>query len=69
MDDVFVVRLNEKGQCPECLVKPLIYKRDRRKFCDRCDRSFDIESGIHVDNWAWRDGIRIRGGPPQSSPE
>lgn len=31
--------LNEKGQCPSCRIKPLVYKRPPRKFCHRCDRT------------------------------
>jgi hypothetical protein len=47
-------RLNEKGQCPVCEKKPLVYKRDRMKFCARCDRSFNIETGEQIGNWAWK---------------
>jgi hypothetical protein len=53
------VRLNEKGQCPACKKKPLVYKRNKQKFCARCDRSFDIVTGEQVDNWAWQGGRRI----------
>lgn len=45
-------KLDEKGRC--CGRKPIEYKRDRRKFCFRCDRSFDIETGEQMENWAWR---------------
>jgi ribosomal protein L37AE/L43A len=49
-----MTRLNEKGQCPFCGRKPLVYKARRIKFCARCDREFDIESGEQKENWAWR---------------
>jgi hypothetical protein len=52
------VHLNEKGQCPVCKRKPLIYKREKYKFCSRCNRSFDIETGEQMDNWAWRQGVK-----------
>jgi hypothetical protein len=46
--------LNEKGQCPACQRKPLVYKRQRMKFCTRCNREFDIFIGKQIENWAWR---------------
>jgi transposase-like protein len=46
--------LNEKGQCPVCMRKPLVYKRDHVKFCARCNRNFNIETGEQVENWGWR---------------
>jgi transposase-like protein len=46
--------LNEKGQCPTCKRKPLVYKRDHMKFCARCHRSFDIETGEQIENWGWK---------------
>jgi hypothetical protein len=45
-------RLNEKGQCPVCEKKPRVYKGD--KFCPRCSRWFDIETGEQVPNWAYQ---------------
>ena len=45
------MNLDEKGRC--CGLKPLVYKRDRRRFCHRCDREFDIDTGEQVSNWAW----------------
>ena len=53
-------RLNTKGQCPVCLVKPLVYKREPHYFCSRCDRAFDLHSGVQLDNWAWVNGRRRR---------
>ncbi len=43
--------LDEKDRC--CGRKPLVYKRDGRKFCPRCDRSYDLATGKQVQNWAW----------------
>ena len=48
------MQLNEKGQCPVCLKKPLVYKRDHMKFCARCHRHFEIVSGEQIDGWAWK---------------
>jgi hypothetical protein len=45
-------RLNERGQC--CGRKPIVYKRERHKFCTRCHSAFDIETGEQMPNWAWR---------------
>lgn len=57
-------KLNDKGQCPDCKRKPLIYKRTGHKFCPRCDRQYDIETGEQTENWAYQkssDGFtRIR---------
>lgn len=46
--------LNEKGQCPSCRIKPLVYKRPPRKFCHRCDRTYSLETGVQQQNLAWR---------------
>ena len=46
--------LNDKGQCPACKRKPLVYKRDYMKFCARCHRSFNIETGEQIENWGWK---------------
>lgn len=45
-------QLDERGRC--CGRKPLTYKRERRRFCDRCNRSYDYYQGLQVDNWAWK---------------
>jgi hypothetical protein len=47
-------QLNEKGQCPVCKRKPLVYKRDNMKWCARCGRSFNIETGEQIGNWRWK---------------
>jgi hypothetical protein len=49
-----MMKLNEKGQCPTCKIKPLVYKRPPHKFCYRCDRAFHSETGEQISNWAWR---------------
>lgn len=46
------IKLNKKGQCPFCKIKPLIYKKQREYFCWRCDRSYSLETGELVKNWA-----------------
>lgn len=47
--------LNNKGQCFNCLIKPLVYKRpDFHYFCHRCDREFDANGNFRA-NWAWED--------------
>ena len=48
------MKLNVKGQCPTCLVKPIVYKKNPHKFCCRCDRSFNLETGEQMENWAWQ---------------
>jgi len=45
--------LNEKGQCPICKRKPLVYKRRHKKFCTGCMRDFDLETGEQIENLAW----------------
>jgi transposase-like protein len=50
-------KLNKKGQCPICLIKPIIYKGQRcekQKFCHRCSRSYDIDTGLQRENWAYK---------------
>jgi hypothetical protein len=44
--------LDDKGRC--CGRKPIVYKRECRRFCDRCDRSYHFYQGFQVDNWAWK---------------
>jgi len=50
--------LDDKGRC--CGRKPLLYKRawvtlyPAGWFCVLCDRAYDRDSGIQVENWAWR---------------
>ena len=43
--------LDEKGRC--CGRKPIVYKRPPHKFCFRCDRSYSLETGEQIENWAW----------------
>lgn len=61
-----LLKLNEKGQCPKCLKKPIPYKgvhAERQKFCARCDRSYDFDTGVQRANWAYNaEGVRVRGG-------
>ena len=52
--------LDAKGRC--CGRKPLVYKgriEAPQKFCPRCDRSYDLNSGEQIPNWAW---AKDRGG-------
>ena len=53
--------LDEKGRC--CGRKPIHYRATRysspdhpqpSKFCDRCDRAFDPDTGHQIENWAWK---------------
>lgn len=48
------LRLDSQGRCPNCLLKPLPYRRDGHFFCHRCCRAYSIESGAQVQNWAWK---------------
>lgn len=50
------VKLNDKGQCPACLRKPLTYKRDRFYSCIKCHRHFDLCTGMQIESWAWIPG-------------
>jgi hypothetical protein len=46
--------LNAKGQCPACGKKPRETRVHRRHFmltCIRCNRAFDIISGVQIQNW------------------
>lgn len=47
------MKLNKKGQCPVCLIKPLVYKRKSQYFCHRCDRAYNIDTLKQVGNWAY----------------
>jgi hypothetical protein len=46
--------LNEKGQCPACEKKPLVYKRQHLKFCMWCSREFNIETGRQIESRTWK---------------
>jgi hypothetical protein len=53
------LRINEKGQCPVCLRKPLRYtgrqrRTERQFFCCKCDRSFNLDTGVQMENFAWK---------------
>ena len=61
--------LDEKGRC--CGRKPFVYKsrwstaEGPCRFCGRCCRSYDINTGQQIQNWAWRqkeDGSFVRKG-------
>lgn len=47
------MQLNNKGQCPVCLIKPLTYKKDGYYFCHRCNRSFSMLTGEWIRNAHW----------------
>lgn len=49
-DTSFPQTLDEKGRC--CGRKPLTYKRERQRFCDRCCRSYHLYQNFQIDNWA-----------------
>lgn len=44
--------LDENGRC--CGRKPLVYKREGHRFCDRCCRSYHRYQDFQIDNWAWK---------------
>lgn len=53
-------QLDDKGRC--CGRKPIDYKGSSwrsparpQKFCDRCCRSYNRETGEQIENWAWRE--------------
>jgi hypothetical protein len=54
------MKLDGKGRC--CGRKPIHYKGGGWqsppgapfKFCFRCDRAFDVETGEQRENWAWQ---------------
>lgn len=56
-----VKRLDSAGRC--CGRKPLPYKgswrSERQRFCVTCDRSFDYDTGVQRQNFAWTfdDGV------------
>lgn len=47
------LQINERGQCPPCGRKPLVYRRRGFLFCCRCDRAYDLATGAQIPNWAW----------------
>ena len=50
-----IMDLNEKGQCPVCKIKPMVYKTEpsRGYFCHRCSRKFNLETKQFMANFAW----------------
>lgn len=61
------MKLDEKGRC--CGRKPIDYKGGGwnspsrpQKFCPRCDRAYDRNTGEQIENWAWklRDGSFVK---------
>lgn len=50
--------LDEKGRC--CGRKPMVYKSGiyspggPQRYCPRCDRAYDLETGEQISNWAWK---------------
>ena len=47
------MKLNEKGQCPNCKIKPLTYKRENKYYCHRCSRAYSMDTKKQIENWAW----------------
>jgi hypothetical protein len=45
-------QLDADGRC--CGRKPLAYKRRHSRFCQQCHRSYDIDTGRQIENWAWK---------------
>jgi len=48
-------RLNDKGQCPVCKRKLIVYKRDRKLFCPLCDRTYSMETLEQTPNNIWKE--------------
>lgn len=49
------MHLNDKGQCFNCLVKPLVYKRPTlHYYCTRCSREYDADGNFRP-NFSWED--------------
>lgn len=44
--------LDGNGRC--CGRKPLMYKRENYRFCDRCNRSYHRYQDFQINNWAWK---------------
>jgi hypothetical protein len=45
---VILEKLDENGRCPICKVKPLTYKREGKKYCFRCSRTFNFVTGTEI---------------------
>lgn len=48
------MKLNERGQCPACKRKPLIYKSDWKLCCLRCGRYYDPITEEQMENYQWK---------------
>lgn len=48
------MKLDHKGRCPNCLKKPLEYRREGHFFCHKCCRQYSMLTGDQEVNWAWR---------------
>lgn len=46
--------LDDKGRCPNCLRKPIPYRRGRYFFCHTCCRQYAMKDGEQQPNWAWK---------------
>lgn len=52
------MRLDDKGRC--CGRKPMEYRSrwstdtGPHKYCPRCDRAYDLDTGEQIPNWAYR---------------
>lgn len=57
-------KLDDKGRC--CGRKPLVYKRERKRFCPHCNRAYGLETGDQIPNWAW---LAVEGGFVPKYPE
>lgn len=47
------MKLDDKGRCPNCLRKPLPYRREHHFFCHTCCRQYRMSDGEQQPNWAW----------------
>ncbi len=43
--------IDSKGRC--CGRKPLVYKRPPHLYCARCDRAYNPETLVQIENWAY----------------
>lgn len=63
-----MIKLNEKGQCPYCKRKPLVYKRTKKYFCCKCNRQYDLSTGEFQENFQWTKENRCKHpGRPKNS--
>lgn len=51
-------KLDDEGRC--CGRKPMVYRSrwststGPHRYCPRCDRAYDLDTGEQISNWAWR---------------